>query len=234
MRSSSSYKNTNIENHIACIRPEDSPPASLFHSEKKSFFRLCNDQDAYTLPPWSVVQSLVKTFFRHFGTLNPFLNEQSFLDDTAKAIYASQCRPKASSLALLNMVLAIVCVNGNVSIFPQQQLARLSEKFYCRARTLYSKFVLPRVNLELGKNLITAAILAYLTNVPVQTMLLMTQYLQCTASCAHSWVTHGLAIHSAIQIGLHVPGFADSCGPEERQSRARTWQACVVVDRQVP
>ena len=59
----------------------------------------------------------------------------------------------------------------------------------------------------------------------------MGQYLQGTQKSVQTWVTHGLAIKVAMQLGLHSSQAAKGCPPLEQEIWKRTWFACVTLDR---
>ena len=59
----------------------------------------------------------------------------------------------------------------------------------------------------------------------------MCQYLQGTQKSVQTWVTHGLAIKVAMQLGLHSSEASKGYPLLEQEIRKRTWFACVVLDR---
>lgn len=65
----------------------------------------------------------------------------------------------------------------------------------------------------------------------VQVMLLMTQYLQGTRRSMQTWTIHGIAVKAALQLGLHVKDVGRQMDPIEEETRLRTWQGCVALDR---
>jgi hypothetical protein len=64
----------------------------------------------------------------------------------------------------------------------------------------------------------------------VQYLLLLGQYLQGTQKSVQTWVTHGLAIKVAMQLGLHSTQAAKVYPPLEQEIRKRTWFACITLD----
>lgn len=59
----------------------------------------------------------------------------------------------------------------------------------------------------------------------------MCQYLQGTQRSVQTWVTHGLAVKVAMQLGLHSEEASKGHSPLEQEIRKRTWFACVMLDR---
>lgn len=65
----------------------------------------------------------------------------------------------------------------------------------------------------------------------VQSLLLMSQYLQGTERSIETWNLHGLAVKAAYQLGLHSPNALKEHAPLEREIRKRTWFGCILLDR---
>lgn len=65
----------------------------------------------------------------------------------------------------------------------------------------------------------------------VQAMLLMSQYLQGTHRSVMTWNMHGIAVKAAFRLGLHSTTSLKAYSPLERETRTRTWYACVMLDR---
>jgi hypothetical protein len=59
----------------------------------------------------------------------------------------------------------------------------------------------------------------------------MGQYLQGTQKSVQVWITHGLAIKVALQLGLHSSEASKGYPPLEQEIRKRTWYGCIVLDR---
>jgi hypothetical protein len=62
-------------------------------------------------------------------------------------------------------------------------------------------------------------------------LLLMTQYLQGTRRSIKTWIVHGLAVRTALQLGFHSEHALEGCEPLEQETRVRAWQACIMLDR---
>jgi hypothetical protein len=70
-----------------------------------------------------------------------------------------------------------------------------------------------------------------MTNLAVQMLLLMSQYLQGTERSIETWNLHGLAVKAAYQLGIHSQNALKRYPPLEREIRKRTWYGCIVLDR---
>ena len=61
----------------------------------------------------------------------------------------------------------------------------------------------------------------------------MGQYLQGTQKSVRAWTIHGLAVKTALQLGLQSSEASKGFLPLEREIRKRTWYTCVILDRLV-
>jgi hypothetical protein len=152
LKSIDPYSLAYVEGHLKSIRPEYSPPSSLFCSESEVFTGTSSEDDLYVLPTYSSTILLVTIFFRGYGSMNPFLNDTTFLHTHVEEVYEnSRQRPKASRLALLNMILAIASTTSVDSTYPVERWIRLSKTFYKRARGLYAQDIFQSPDLDLGE-----------------------------------------------------------------------------------
>lgn len=65
----------------------------------------------------------------------------------------------------------------------------------------------------------------------VQYLLILGQYLQGTQKSVQAWTVHGLAITTALQLGLQSPKTNKRFPPLECEIRKRVWFGCVLLDR---
>ena len=65
----------------------------------------------------------------------------------------------------------------------------------------------------------------------MQYLLLMGQYLQGTQRSVQAWTTLGLAVRTALQLGLQSTEASNGVPPLEREVRIRTFYGCVILDR---
>jgi len=103
------------------------------------------------LPGLSSTVYLVAIFFRDYGSINPFLNDATFIQTYVNSFVQSGQRPKASRLALLNMVLAIAATSSIDAVHPVERRIWLSGKFYQRARALSLKDAWGCADLDQGE-----------------------------------------------------------------------------------
>ncbi|KAM0219271.1 hypothetical protein ACHAQD_006487 [Fusarium lateritium] len=142
---------SNAESHVGRIKPEHSPPSSLFCKGTGPSVMAAIEDDLYVLPNSASTITLVKNFFRGYGSMNPFLDEMLFMRVNVMGVYESRQRPKASRLALLNMVLAIGSATSIDRSCPAERKIQLSKRFCQRARGLYVVDILQVMDLELDK-----------------------------------------------------------------------------------
>jgi len=219
------------DNPLDSIKPEDSPPCALFRVEAVNTAQPANQKDMYVLPTLSTTFYLVTIFFRDYGSMNPFLDDATFVHTHVNPIFKERRQPKPSRLALLNMVLAIATTSSIDAVKPVKRRIWLSGKFYERARCLSSRDVFGCTDIEQGKPE-SKVHSSYLTVfiILVQTYLLMSQYLQSTDDCSHSWATHSMAVQTALRLGLHREDSLNKYPDAEQESRRRTWHLCVLMD----
>ncbi|KAF5615589.1 uncharacterized protein FTJAE_13291 [Fusarium tjaetaba] len=130
------------------IKPECSPPAAVFHMESVPVARHADNEDLYILPPNHATRSLVELFFRDYGSMNPFLDKQTFIHTHVDPIYEGTIPPDPSKLALLDMVLAIATASSVDSITPATRRFLISRLFFERSKNLLSKDAFECGNLE--------------------------------------------------------------------------------------
>jgi len=70
-----------------------------------------------------------------------------------------------------------------------------------------------------------------LTQFSVQYLLVLGQYLQGMQKSVQAWTVHGLAITTALQLGLHSPRTNSGFSLLESETRKRVWYGCILLDR---
>ncbi|KAH7028898.1 fungal-specific transcription factor domain-containing protein [Microdochium trichocladiopsis] len=168
-----------------------------------------------TLPPEDVMHRLLQQYFANTGLLFPYIHEASFLETYRQARASGFTSVRRTWLALLNIILAMaVRADASRAETPHSARGDEAEPFYKRACLLCGTQMLRGTTLE-----------------TVQYLLLSTQYLQGTQHAVQTWTTHGLAVKTALSIGLHSKAASAKFPPIEREMRKRTWFGCIVLDR---
>ncbi|KAJ9613115.1 hypothetical protein H2200_003056 [Cladophialophora chaetospira] len=169
--------------------------------------------DITSLPDYATSLRLIDNYFDHIGVLFPFLHRETFL-----SIYteyrAGACKVRRVSLATVHMVLALALQRGSEPGRSPDQRFEDSWPYYERATVLCDHHIMTDPTLE-----------------TVQYQLLLTQYLQGTHEAAVTWATHGRAVQSALQIGLHSPQLPQHYNTLESEIRRRTWYTCFILDK---
>jgi len=140
------------DNLLDSIKPENSPPSALFRIEAVNTVQSANQEDVYVLPTLSTTLYLVMIFFRDYGSMNPFLDDATFVPTHVTPIFRERRQPKPSRLALLNMMLAIATTSSIDVVKPAKRRIWLSGKFYERARVLSLRDAFGCAGIETGKS----------------------------------------------------------------------------------
>ncbi|KAK5210789.1 hypothetical protein LTR41_003401 [Exophiala xenobiotica] len=171
-------------------------------------------RDPFGMPGDDQIDVLVEQYFSDVGLLFPNLHKPTFLESVAEMKRKRPRSMRRTWLGLLNMVLAF----GTLTIVRDDWGAELraaeARTFYERAVCLCDPMALAGTSLEV-----------------VQYLLLLAQYLQATHNSVQTTNALGLAVNTAIRIGLHSRQASESLAPLERELRNRTWYLCVVLDR---
>lgn len=162
-------------------------------------------KDVHIFHPWVHLDSFM-ALYRSIWSEND-LEEGSDLPDIG--LGGSNC-PETVFYCALNAMLAEACQFSDMS--PQDKRS-CSTMFYERARTL------------LQVDLLDSGSLSH-----IQTLLLVTQYLQCTELATQCWNLVGMAYRMSVAIGLHCDEMSASLSSLEREMRRRTWHACLQME----
>ncbi|KAL5340166.1 fungal-specific transcription factor domain-containing protein [Aspergillus crustosus] len=217
-----------LDFHIARVSPPASRPietckvgaAALTGSGTESIFYL---------PPHSETVALIDRYFSNTGLLYPYLHEESFRETYAR-LKENHKTTRRTWLGLLNMVLAMATQTTERLAGEEDCREVQSQAFYRRANGLCAEYVSSGASLEIGEYSGSGWNYPPLT-MPVQYLLLVSQFKQGTRSSIQTWTTHGLAVKVALQLGLHSAEASKRFPPVEREIRKRTWFGCIVLDR---
>jgi hypothetical protein len=196
----------------------------------------------FCLPFRNQADSLLSSYWVSVWSLYPFLHKATFLARYAKIWESAEDqgpRPRSQDFGrrgytatksldklfycTLNAVFALGC-SFHPDLSARDRVA-MSSVYFKRAKSLINFDLLENGSLQL-----------------VQTLLLMSQYLQSTEMVGSCWNLVGLAIRVAQGIGLHLSGFESSrnrnfTGGERPANQMqvevarRVWGGCVFLDR---
>lgn len=170
--------------------------------------------DCLALPRRALADRLVDAYFLYVHSLLPFIHEPTFrtnYERTWRAGPEGIGNYRLSWLGVLNLIFAYGC--EFVDMPPDRHQAAAS-RFFSRAKVIVFSEVFRSGNLEI-----------------LQTLLLMSHYLQSTNELNKCWSVVGLFIRMAQGMGLHLEPSRWNVSPVEREIRRRLWWGGFVVDR---
>ncbi|CAK7219252.1 hypothetical protein SCUCBS95973_003756 [Sporothrix curviconia] len=169
----------------------------------------------YALPSEARTWSLIREYFQKTGRLLPFVHEATFCATYFALKTSNFTSARRTWLGLLNIILAMATtLHVDTSVSAERRIAE-SDVYYQRANALCDdKEARRNMSLEL-----------------VQYLLILGQYLQGTQKSVQAWTVHGLAITTALQLGLQSPKTNRAFPPLECEIRKRVWYGCILLDR---
>ncbi|OAR02365.1 hypothetical protein LLEC1_02448 [Akanthomyces lecanii] len=189
-------------------------PSSYLSADAKA----ANGSPANVLPSQIETELLLAHYFNNTGLLFPYIDKTEFLETYSRLKargYSSEVR--RSWLVLLNIVMAMARCTAAPPDLDVSICNTPAAVFYQRAKEL------SKISDAHGPQGI------HLEN--VQYLLLMSQYLQGAQEPLNTWMAHGLAVKSALALGLHSKESLARFSLTEQEIRKRTWQGCVLQDR---
>ncbi|ERS94911.1 hypothetical protein HMPREF1624_08622 [Sporothrix schenckii ATCC 58251] len=169
----------------------------------------------YALPSEARTWSLIREYFQKTGRLLPYVHEATFCATYFALKTSNFTSARRTWLGLLNIILAMATtLHVDTSVSAERRIAE-SDVYYQRANALCDdKEARRNMSLEL-----------------VQYLLILGQYLQGTQKSVQAWTVHGLAITTALQLGLQSPKTNRAFPPLECEIRKRVWFGCILLDR---
>ncbi|CAK7228006.1 hypothetical protein SEUCBS140593_006768 [Sporothrix eucalyptigena] len=167
-----------------------------------------------SLPSDSEAQPLLCRYFSDTGLLFPYIHEVSFYKDYNEFKAARFRQARRSWVGLLYAILAMATTTSVKTDTSVDRRAADADVFFTRAEELCLSDTLNGAGVE-----------------TVQALLLISQFLQGTKRSVQTWSIHGLAVKSALQLGLHSEEFSKRLSPLDQEIRKRTWYGCVLLDR---
>jgi len=187
----------------------------------------------FTLPTRDLADELMKIYWTSVHSLYPFLHRPSMEDaydrlwmpkSEAQKPYgdvdlglgsteASGCGSPVFHCGL-NIIFALSCQFAGPDL--AQNCQALSETFFLRSRRLLHVDVVDQGSIAL-----------------VQTLLIISQYLQCTLFSSSCWTALGLACRLAQDLGLYAEDPRTKRSPLELEIRRRIWYGCTAMDTYV-
>ncbi|KAG9250772.1 fungal-specific transcription factor domain-containing protein [Emericellopsis atlantica] len=166
------------------------------------------------LPSTQEMDVMLDIYFDTAGVVFPFIHEESFRKTYNECNASGWTRVRRTWLGTLNMIFAMASNFDRDSIPSARQRQERSTIFYKRATELCG---------ELAKQVISLETVHYL--------LLVTFYCQGSQRSVQAWNVHGLAVRSAMALGLHSPPPQEMTNDWQAQYRHRTWVVLYCLDK---
>ncbi|KIX97612.1 uncharacterized protein Z520_06390 [Fonsecaea multimorphosa CBS 102226] len=166
------------------------------------------------LPSEDRVLHWLELYFSDTGILYPFISEQrvrSGYNSLKEQNFGSITRP---FLGLLSAIFAVsILVKADPSCTISQNTAE-ADVYFHRSLSLASESALHSTDIE-----------------TVQCLLLLSQYCQGTQRPDEGWALHGLAVRTAMRLGLHSSSHIQDTDQLAQEIRKRVWFNCFLLDR---
>lgn len=209
---------TSVRAHSFIATPQSTNALSSAAARRISHFSLPSRRDA---------DHLLDQFWRNFHLFYPWIHFPSFLKtyeclwkkasseindaETSRVGLGSQACSQEVFHCALNVIFALGCEFANST---QQDDENPGCQFMDRANKLFSIGILDQEGLSV-----------------VQTLLLLSIYLQSTQNPQQCWGITGLALRMAQGIGLHLDSNITLRNTMEIEMRRRVWHGCLLMDR---
>lgn len=186
----------------------------------------------FSLPPRSVADRLLNEFWQRVYYLYPIFHRPTF-ENAYQSLWDGSSKADTPALGgelglggspgagpttivfhcALNTIFALGCSYIHMPILER---SNVTQTYFLRAKQFIGLDLLEMHNIGV-----------------VQTLLLMTLFLQSTPFASRCWNSVGIACRVGQGLGLHVDPNQINRGPIETEIRRRTWHGCVVLDRSV-
>lgn len=188
--------------------------ASVFSARAVAASPAAGSTGTTALPSAQEMDSMLDIYFSTAGVVFPFIHEESFRETYAEYSANGWTRVRRTWLGTLNMIFAMASNFDRDSIPSARQRQERSTIFYKRASELCG---------ELAKQVIGLETVNYL--------LLVTFYCQGSQRSVQAWNVLGLAVRSAMALGLHSPLPRGPTTDWQAEYRHRTWLVLYCLDK---
>ncbi|KAJ5322107.1 uncharacterized protein N7506_011237 [Penicillium brevicompactum] len=197
------------------IKEIPEPPAisSMNYFEDESEISVPNTVDLARRPPQHIADKLVENYFHVLHSAFPILGKALFLNQYRSFYSNPSVRPGKRWLAVLNLVFAIATRHASLTDQPQTDYSEHSVYFARAWKLSGSKILLDHPDLQ-----------------QTQVEGLAAFYLLSIGQVNRSWRTVGVAIRSALAMGLNLRSETDSITHFSRELRYRVWWALYLLD----
>ncbi|KAJ5823212.1 hypothetical protein N7447_005552 [Penicillium robsamsonii] len=174
-----------------------------------------DDLDVFAYPPQLVADELVDRYFQVAHASFPVVGKEIFLSQCRSFYSNSTTHPGNKWMALLNMVFSIAARHSELSGEQSQQNHSSHTVYFSRAQRL-----------SMGEG----ALLDNPNLQQTQVEGLISLYLLSIGQPNRAWRTCGIAIQSAIAMGIHLRSESPSITHVSKETRYRLWWALYMLD----
>ncbi|CAM1503364.1 Fc.00g081400.m01.CDS01 [Cosmosporella sp. VM-42] len=199
-----------------------SPPLQSYQQGSKDGNPSALKVNSFILPVEPTMSRLINHFFKEIGLMFPYINEESVIKELSRLKSNGLYEVRRSWLCLVNTILAFSAYMCHGAEHQAQEgteqnnsndETKDSDIYLARALSLLPNMVFQSANLEI-----------------LQSLLVLTQYMQGTKFSSSTWSFQRLSVQAAIQIGAHIPA-PEKYSPLEQEIRNRCWHMCFILDR---
>ncbi|EKV04765.1 C6 transcription factor, putative [Penicillium digitatum PHI26] len=174
-----------------------------------------NDLDIFAYPSQAVADELVDRYFQVAHASFPIVGKEIFLSQCRSFYSNSTTHPGNKWMALLSMVFAIAARHSGLSGDHSQLDHNIHMVYFSRAWRLHTieSVLLENPNLQ-----------------QTQVEGLMSLYLLSVGQANRAWRKCGIAIQSAVAMGIHLRSESTSITHVSKETRYRLWWALYLLD----
>ncbi|KAK6450852.1 hypothetical protein FP744_10007102 [Trichoderma asperellum] len=210
------------------------PPRSGFEGSQSANLLSATHTFHFSLPPRFVADQLLDEFWRRVYYLYPMFHRPTF-ESAYRSLWEAHRETDSTAPAS----------SGELGLGGSPGAGPGSIVFHCALNTIFAlgcsfldapaseKSNAIQVYFLRAKHFIGLDFLDMNNIGVVQSLLLMTLFLQSTSFASRCWNAVGIACRVAQGLGLHAEPDVASRSPLEREIRRRTWHCCLVLDRLV-
>ncbi|KAJ0144573.1 Serine/threonine-protein kinase KIN28 [Fusarium oxysporum f. sp. albedinis] len=167
-----------------------------------------------TLPPVEEMDRMLDVYFKTAGTVFPFIHEESMRKTYTTCRANNWTRVRRTFLGTLNVIFATIASADRDAIPSARERQKKSNVFFKRATDLCG---------ELSKQVISIEIVQYLVLVVI--------HCQGAQRSVQAWNILGLAVRSAMALGLHSAQAREGFDELQAEYRRRTWVVIYCMDK---
>ncbi|CAI7598939.1 uncharacterized protein N7487_011364 [Penicillium crustosum] len=174
-----------------------------------------NDLDVFAYPSQVVADELVDRYFQVAHASFPIVGKEIFLSQCRSFYSNSTTHPGKKWMALLNMVFAIAARHSELSGDQSQLDHNIHTVYFSRAWRLHTSESVLLENPNLQQTQVEGLISLYLLSI---------------GQVNRAWRKCGIAIQSAIAMGIHLRNESPSITHVSKETRYRLWWALYLLD----